>query len=1056
MNQKNLSARQHRWIDTLSEFDFKIEYIPGSTNGFADALSRIYSDEPSGVARATSELVEDRDELKTYQSVRTSPIYVETYLLSLVNAEFRRSARLASKPRPDYREARERKRKGGPDEPEGPEMDAGEDKGGDARRDTDNEPEVTGERPQRNARGPETQLLEVSGGLGIKFPGCIRNRYDEDSFFKPILDNASDFTNFKTRDGLTFFVTEGAEVIAIPDIKVSGQGVRELLIRQGHSVLAHLGAEKTATYLRDQVWWKTMVADIEAFCRTCQVCATSKPQNGKPQGKLKTMPVPTRPWQYIGIDFVGPLPESSNRTGGYDMICVIIDLLTSMVHLAPSRQTYRASDIAELIFDTVYKLHGLPERIVSDRDSLFTSKFWKRLHRLLNTELRMSSAFHPQTDGATERANRTMTQMIRQCVSPDQKDWVTKLPAVEFAINSARSSTTGFSPFQLNYGRNPTSLIWKVEDEFPGVQKFAEQMKLAIMRAHDSIIASRIENTVQANKKRRMANYKEGDLVYLSTKNISLPKGLARKLAPKYLGPFAISRILKEGATYQLDLSEELLKRGINPAFHASLLKPHVPNDDRRFPGRLPSQIPGFGKHTDKWVVEAITDHQGKGINSEFQITWKAGDKTWAPYREVAHLMAMERYCELMGVDSPNDLPAKRGRENFEARKVIISSVRIATEVYKGRLEPGEILDILNMPRTLSYTEFADCAVYARHLRDSQAGLRPPPNGPPPPAYEEYILLMSTRGGSTDVNDEHPISHPAPQAVNPLATVSMPPEAFNHLMSSQVHITELVTRYRDGPRFDRPRPYRPAYASRERGRGIHRGRGGGHRGTRGRTIPGGAGNNRRSRPSNRSDDEDSVSSSLERQQSRRDRIEEEFRSYHRRKEERKNSSRRRSEEHPQSDRRELRRTSYVDREQGEPSRSNRKSSRPDGTVQPIQPGAAINQPVPTAQPAASSNPVQVAPDHAGSSTATDREADPKFRDAIEEDGGDSLSEGTGTVESTESAFLRARDTPAEEVESALGWRMNVLEGRMNEVSVEDKDMADAEGEPASEVEVVEN
>ena len=134
------------------------------------------------------------------------------------------------------------------------------------------------------------------------------------------------------------------------------------------------------------------------------------------------------------------------------MICVIIDLLTSMVHLVPTRQTYRAIDIAELMFEHVYKLHGIPERIISDRDSLFTSKFWKRLHYLVGTQLHMSLVFHPQTDGTTERVNRTVTQMIRQCVQPDQKDWVVKLPAVEFAINSAWSSTTGFSPFQLNYG----------------------------------------------------------------------------------------------------------------------------------------------------------------------------------------------------------------------------------------------------------------------------------------------------------------------------------------------------------------------------------------------------------------------------------------------------------------------------------------------------------------------------------------------------------------------------------------------------------------------------
>ena len=208
----------------------------------------------------------------------------------------------------------------------------------------------------------------------------------------------------------------------------------------------------------------------------------------------------------------------------------------------------------------------------------------------------MSLAFHPQTDGATEQANQTIIQMIRQCMRPDQKDWVIKLPAIEFALNSARSNTTGFSLFQLNYGRNPSLMIWDAHDEFPGVRKFAEKMKIAIMSAHDSIIAARVVNTIQVNCKRAKVDHKVGDLVYLSMKNISLPKGRAHKLAPKYLGPFAVTKVLKEGVNYQLDLSEELLKWGINRAFHASLLKPHVPNDNRRFPGRLPSQLPGFGK----------------------------------------------------------------------------------------------------------------------------------------------------------------------------------------------------------------------------------------------------------------------------------------------------------------------------------------------------------------------------------------------------------------------------------------------------------------------------
>ena len=454
----------------------------------------------------------------------------------------------------------------------------------------------------------------------------------------------------------------------------------------------------------------------------------------------------------------------------------------------------------------------------------------------------MSSAFHPQTDGATERANRTVTQMIRQCVSPNQKDWVTKLPAIEFAINSARSSTTGFSPFQLNYGRNPSPMIWQNQEEFPGVRKFAEQMKMAIMSAHNSIIVARIVNTVQANRKRNMASYKVGDLVYLSTKNISLPKGRARKLAPKYLGPFEISKILKEGATYQLDLSDELLKRGINRSFHASLLKPHVPNDDRKFPGRLPSQIPGFGEKPDEWIIEAIISHHGKGINSEFEIQWKAGDRTWSPYREVAHLIAMDRYCELMGVEGPHDLPAAYPkREN--ASEISVNSVRVPGERYisRGQEEQKPHLPTTpTMSQQLSYEEWSACAAFAHKLDQFLRGNRQDPPGQPPPRYRDYLELIEGPHSNPNTSPAYPPPYgpPAPAQSN---TVSMPPESLNSFLDAQVRMMELAVG-RGGPRLGysgiRPiprynKPFRPSY---NRG-GCGRGRGTARGGRFGRARP---------------------------------------------------------------------------------------------------------------------------------------------------------------------------------------------------------------------------
>ena len=145
----------------------------------------------------------------------------------------------------------------------------------------------------------------------------------------------------------------------------------------------------------------------------------SKLSNQKPYGLLNPLAVPTYLWESVGIDFIGPLPESHNQDRQYDSITVIICLLTSMVHLVPSHINYNATQLAELIFEHIYKIHGLPRNIISDQDVLFTSTFWSRLHRLIGTKLRMSSAYHPQSDGSMERANQTFTQMLHQCIQPD-------------------------------------------------------------------------------------------------------------------------------------------------------------------------------------------------------------------------------------------------------------------------------------------------------------------------------------------------------------------------------------------------------------------------------------------------------------------------------------------------------------------------------------------------------------------------------------------------------------------------------------------------------------
>ena len=206
----------------------------------------------------------------------------------------------------------------------------------------------------------------------------------------------------------------------MPDILIDGRKARERLITQAHSVLAHLGTVKTLAYLHDHVWWKNMVEDVRKYCDSCQTCKQSKPTNQKPYGLLNPLSIPSKPWESIGIDFVGPLPLLKNQDGESNSITIIIDLLTVMVHLVPSRITYNARETTKLVFAEVYKLHGLPKLIISDQDMLFTSAFWTHLNKMIGMNQRMSSTYHPQSDGATECANRTIRQMLRSCISSTQ------------------------------------------------------------------------------------------------------------------------------------------------------------------------------------------------------------------------------------------------------------------------------------------------------------------------------------------------------------------------------------------------------------------------------------------------------------------------------------------------------------------------------------------------------------------------------------------------------------------------------------------------------------
>ncbi len=341
---------------------------------------------------------------------------------------------------------------------------------------------------------------------------------------------------------------------------------------------------------------------------------------------------------------------------------------------------------------------------------LFTSTFWTHLHKLLGVELRMSSAYHPESDGSTERANRTITQMLRQCIQPSQKDWVTKLPAIEFAVNIARS--TGYALFFLNTGRMPRSLIWEhaSDNEYPGVRAYAQKVKFAIMSAHDSILAAHVKQTRDANRRRRPAPFAKGDLAYVATKNMSLPKGLARKLVPKYIGPYLIIKDFGNNS-YWLDLSLDLKRRGIHDVFHSSLLRVHEPNNDRLFPGRLASQVSAMEDQDNKWVIDKFESHRGSGPSALFEAVWQSGDRTWVPYETVKHLNAFNEYLVALGVSKIQYLPEGSGAPPMDNLQIFLGCLvltvpqRYKRSMRKRLLSYQDIGCLCQLPAHPSYSQ---------------------------------------------------------------------------------------------------------------------------------------------------------------------------------------------------------------------------------------------------------------------------------------------------------------------------------------------------------------
>lgn len=475
----------------------------------------------------------------------------------------------------------------------------------------------------------------------------IKKGYEEDAFCAQILGSLGSSSSFSLCEGLIYF--ESDRLVVPKDIEL-----RETLLHDAHDALGHLGAKKTLSRLSSSFFFPGMRRTVEKYVASCDGWQRNKSRTTTKAGKLHSLPVPPRPFSDIALDFVGPLPKSD----GMDLMLTVTDRLTGYSRVIGCRTTDGAKEIAQRVFEGWFTLFGSPERMVSDRDKLFTSKFWEAMHKKMGIKLQMSTSFHPETDGRSERTNKTIVQVLRNYVSRQQTDWLRYLPLAEFAVNSAVNESTGKTPFEVVLGYSPSLFPSDIAPTtVAAVEDLAEERKLKIKEVRDALAAAKVRQATSANRSRaEEPKLAVGDSVMVdSTDRRSRYKarhgdGRAAKLFARWDGPYKILEANPEKSTYRLELPPD---DRAHPVFHISKLKPYRPNDAADFPARRPPRPdPIDVEGEEEYFVERIVDEKGRGLRRKFLVKWRGypdDESTWEPLEAVKDTEALEAWDRQAG-----------------------------------------------------------------------------------------------------------------------------------------------------------------------------------------------------------------------------------------------------------------------------------------------------------------------------------------------------------------------------------------------------------------------
>ena len=436
---------------------------------------------------------------------------------------------------------------------------------------------------------------------------------------------------WKEREGL---LEDAAGRLLVPE----DMRIRYLLILEAHETpfCGHLGVKRTLEKVRRNWEWQSIARDVQQVVGACDLCQRFQGSSKKMEAPLTTI-VASWPWEVVTMDFLSGFVPS--KPGGWQGCAVVCDRFTRVMHVVKCNTYPTAQEAAKLFIKLVIRQHGVLRKIITDRGTQFESELWHETMAMMGSRVALASTHHPQSNGLTERMNRTLIAMIRRVCAQQQSGWVEALPLLEFAYNNSLHSATGVTPFQADTGRSPVvpaSLLVPAKYSSPNTQRYAQDLRQRLQDIHQLVKENgeKADRGVKetADKRRGQPEFKEGEEVLCRRFRLATREGEVRKQDFLYDGPFVIKRMIRPDVA-ELDGLPRGAPTSINVQFLRHYHRLAQAAELRSTPPPLVSQESGGQR---KWEVEEILEKRKRGRGEEYLLRWRGYPRpTWVPKKDL-------------------------------------------------------------------------------------------------------------------------------------------------------------------------------------------------------------------------------------------------------------------------------------------------------------------------------------------------------------------------------------------------------------------------------------